>query len=157
VGLRYREFSMTCPVMASKQRIQDDRKRFRNGLSDLLEELRSSSNMRSTNGPQEETQSGAVALHMSNPDADAERLHFYFVYHGYNELDNQRAVHRLFRTASPGLKYVAPHLRGTNQHKHELCQEGESSGRQESPERTRPLVGFISRVWFDHHPHGMYA
>ena len=92
-GIRVRVATMTLPIMTSREAIAHDRKFFRQNIMSLMRE----------NPPPV----------LRDPVKDVERVHFYFVYHGENELENQRMMANFYlSTGNDGmLRYVTPKLR----------------------------------------------
>ena len=120
-----RSATLMSPIMKSGAYILAERKR-------VLEELRGLS------------RSADEALVIDDPATDIERLHFYLLYHGKNELENQlavRAVHA--RMSHRALAYTAPHLTKS------------WMGRRRVQINAAPMrVAFVSRSLHENHAHG---
>ena len=118
-----RSATLMSPIMKSGAYILAERKR-------VLEELRGLS------------RSADEALVIDDPATDIERLHFYLLYHGKNELENQLAVRAVHARMSHAC-YTAPHLTKS------------WMGRRRVQINAAPMrVAFVSRSLHENHAHG---
>ena len=129
-GLRVRIALLMKPIMESISNINETRARFKKSISLLIQEAKSGK------------------LHISEPIKDIERLHFYLLYHGLNEYENQVMMARLYLSSSPHLVWVAPSLNS------KLDSEESKVLQKKNMPHEKIKVGFISKFFVVNHAHG---
>ena len=123
-GLLVRKAMLMKPIMISNHGVQNTRDNFFSSVQRLL-------NM-------------SPKLTIDEPVKDIERLHFYLVYHGFNEYQNQVIMARLYLSSSPHLRWVSPWL----------VQSVQNENEDDDTPRTKIRVGFISKFFVVNHAHG---
>ena len=143
-GLLMRIATITLPIMESQESIIQDRSRFKKGIMALYRRIAQ----------------GTEPVYLHEPVKDMERVHFYYVYHGENEIFNQIMMADLyFNSASHVLPFVSNFLRYHVPHSTE-----NKLGKTVQHHTLRPhilperdgkiVVGFISKFFVINHSHG---
>ena len=122
-ALHVRIATMIPPVMLSKVGIRESRSTFWRSVTALQ---------------------NRSALVIAEPVKGVERLHFYNVYHGLDELPNQALMANLYLSSSPVLRFV-----GVSSRPESLLLPSQNESR-----RKRIRVGWISKFFTVNHAHG---
>ena len=123
-GLHVRTAMLMKPIMISKDSILTTRRQFIENIQQLMKMT--------------------PKLIIDEPVKDVERLHFYLVYHGYNEYKNQVMMANLYLSSTPHLKWISPWLKNVNN----------NNNNNNRPGQTKIRVGFVSKFFVINHAHG---
>ena len=139
-GLRVRIAMLMKPIMLSNKNVLRVRERFEAEIQIL---------QRMTN----------PKFQINEPVKDIERLHFYLVYHGFNEYANQVMMARLYLSSVSHLRWLSPLLPASIFHKHSSAlkhhsRENSPPQRANSSSKKKIRVGFVSKFFVVNHAHG---
>ena len=131
-GLLMRLATMTLPIMTSMEQIKKDRHQLKTAIMKLYNRIIDGTN----------------PVYLDEPVKDIERVHFYYLYHGKNEIFNQIMMCNLyFNSAKHVLPFVSNYLSyKPYSHTLEALNLPHSDG--------KIVVGFVSKFLVINHAHG---
>ena len=137
-GLKVRVALLMKPIMSSNDNIQHVRDQFKVNIQRLIAE---------------------PLFVIKEPVKDIERLHFYMVYHGYNEYQNQIMMAKLYLSSTPHLQWISPWLSTAyDDDKEEATTTANNRNKRTRHHTSTPFqkirIGFVSKFLVVNHAHG---
>ncbi len=143
-GLLIRLATMTLPIMISIEQIKLDRYKLKNSVMNLYDRIAED----------------VDSVYVDEPVKDIERVHFYFVYHGMNEIFHQIMMCNLyFNSAKHVLPFVSNYLSYDPLHLKQRKLGGGVPPHTLMPQllpnrQGKIVVGFVSKFLVINHAHG---